>query len=119
MTGSARNRGIAYSIIALLLMAWAVWWTFSSFNIGFIEESWAVITRPEAPMHFRLLGIVTIAMFCGVILLCLRRGLKMWRAEKWDSGRRVVYGLELKLEAAVVAGLGVTVFFFVVGGLLS
>ena len=119
MTDAARKRGVVYSIIALLLMVWAIWWSITSFDIGFLEKSWEVIARPEAPIHFRLLGVVTITMFGVVIFLCLRRGLKMWRAKEWDTGRRIVYGLELRLEAAVVAGLGVTVFFFVVGSLLG
>lgn len=99
-------------------MAWAVVSTFLSFDIGLINKSWEVIVRPEAPMQFRILGLMTITLIIGVIVMCLHRGLRMWRAEEWETGHRTVYGAELKLEAAVVIGLGVTVFFFVARGVL-
>lgn len=113
-----RKRGIIYSVIALVIMAWAVVSTFLSFDTGFINRSWEVVVRPEAPFAFRLLGLMTIALIVGVIVMCLHRGFKMWRANEWETGHRTVYGVELKLEAAVVIGLGVTVFFFVARGFL-
>jgi len=113
-----RIRGIIYSAIALGIMVWAIVSTFYSFDVGFISKSWEVIVRPEAPMQFRLLGLMTIALFIGVIVLCVHRGVKMWRADEWDTGHRTVYGAELKLEAAVIIGLGITVFFFIAQGFL-
>ena len=85
-------------------MAWAIVATFLSFDIGFIKKSWEVIARPEAPISFRLLGLMTIALIIGVVVMCLHRGLKMWRADEWETGHRTVYGVELKMEAAVVIG---------------
>jgi hypothetical protein len=84
-----RNRGIIYSAIALGFMAWAIVSTFFSFDFGFINKSWEVIVRPEAPI-----------------------------ADEWETGHRTVYGAELKMEAAVVIGLGITVFFFIAQGFL-
>jgi hypothetical protein len=113
-----RNRGIIYSAIALGIMAWAIVSTFFSFDFGFINRSWEVIVRPEAPMQLRMLGLMTIVLFISVIVLCIHRGLKMWRADEWETGHRTVYGAELKMEAAVVFGLGITVFFFIAQGFL-
>ena len=98
-------------------MAWAIFATFFSFDVGFVRISWESITRPEAPYYFRVLGIVTIVMLVGAIVLSLHRGLKMWRADSWETGHRTIGGVELKFEAAVVLGLGMTVFFFVARGI--
>lgn len=104
-------------MIALALMLWAIVSTFLTFDVGFIRVSWQVLESPESPLHLRALGLITIVMFASIIFLTLWRGLKMWRAESWETGHRTVYGLELKLEAAVVFGLGLTVFFFIARGL--
>jgi len=113
-----RKRGIIYSIVVLGIMAWAIVFTFLSFDIGFIEKSWEVIVRSDSTIALRILGLMTIALFIGVVVMCLHRGVKMWRADEWETGHRKVYGVELKLEAAVVIGLGITVFFFVARGFL-
>lgn len=80
-----RNRGIIYSAVALGIMAWVIVSTFFAFDIGFIKRSWEVIVRPEAPMQFRVLGLLTITLVIGVIVLCVFRGLKMWRADEWKQ----------------------------------
>jgi hypothetical protein len=113
-----KTRGIAYSAIALVFMTWAIVSTFFTFDVGFLVRSWEVIVRPGAPLHFRLLGLVTVVTFVGVIVLSLHRGIKMWRADSWKTGDRSISGAELKFDAAVVIGLGVTVFFIVARGLL-
>lgn len=113
----ARARGIAYSLIALCLMLWAIVSTFLTFDVGFIRVSWQVLESPESPLHFRALGLMTILMFTSIIVLTAWRGLRMWRAQSWETGHRTIYGLELKLEATVVFGLGLTVFFFIARGL--
>lgn len=110
------NRSMVYSVIALAVMAVAIVSTFYTFDVGFLRISWEVVFRPGAPIHFRLLGSVTIITFVGGIILSLQRGLKMWRADSWKTGRRTIEGIELKLEAAVILGLGITVFFFVARG---
>ena len=99
-------------------MTWAIASTFFTFDVGLLRKSWEVIVRPGAPLHFRLLGMVTIVTFVGVIVLSLNRGIKMWRADSWETGDRSISGAELKIEATVVMGLGVTVFFFAARGFL-
>jgi hypothetical protein len=111
--------GIVYCAIALVIMVLAIISTFYTFDVGFLRKSLEVIFRPGAPLHFRLLGSVTVVTFVGVIILSLLRGLKMWRADSWKTGRRTIEGVELKFEAAVIIGLGVTVFFFAARGLFQ
>lgn len=113
----ARARGITYSVIALGLMLCAIVSTFLTFDVGFMRVSWQVLASPGSPFHFKALGLMTIIMFTSIIFLSAWRGARMWRAKTWETGHRSVYGLELKLEAAVVMGLGLTVFFFIAGGL--
>lgn len=113
-----RRRSIFYSSIALAVMACAIVSSFYRVELQFIQQSWTTLSAQDSPVHFRALGIFAILMFGGIIVLSLYRGQKMWRAASWETGDRTIRGLELKLEAAVVLGLGLTVFCFVGRGIV-
>lgn len=110
-----RLSSIFFSAIALGLMLLVIVATFFSFDAGFVRQiidsqdiSWPILA---------LCAVVAIAVFLAS-MFALYRGVNLWRADSWLKDDRVITGAELKLEAAVMIGLGITVAYIFFRGLI-
>jgi hypothetical protein len=108
-------RNVIYSSIALATMAAFIVATFYSFESKFIERGF--IASADMGTLFLIAYIVLSIVLVSCVIMAFYRGSQMWRAESWKTGERTLSGVELKMEAAVIIGLGITLAFFLIRGL--
>ena len=89
--------------------------TFYSFDSKFIIRGFITSTEMGAPFVTAFIVVGVVLLSC--VIMSFYRGLQMWRAENWKAGERKISGVELKIEAAVIIGLGVTLAFLLIRGL--
>ena len=88
---------------------------FFSFEDDLIERG---LTASYAMgIQFLMAYIAVNSLLALCVFIAIRRGFRMWRAETWKSGERILSGVELKMEAAVMIGLGITLASFLIRGL--
>lgn len=99
-------------------MTLVIIFTFFSFDDGFLRRGFDSTTSSGLPAVIRFAFLILALVFLTGVAFLFYRGAKMWRSDYWVSGDRAISGTELKMEAAVILGLGITVTVFVVRGLL-
>lgn len=90
--------------------------TFYSFENKYIERGFIVSADMGTLFLIAYIAVGIVLVSC--VIMAFYRGAQMWRAESWKTGERTLSGVELKMEAAVIIGLGITVSLFLIRGLL-
>ena len=108
-------RSIVYSSVALVFMLALVGSSFYSFDAGFFRRMSGSLSNSWIALA---VTIFLAAFFLLIAAFIFYRGLKMWRAESWSKDGRDITGAELRFEAAVFIGLGVTIAFISLRGLV-
>lgn len=103
-----RISSIFFSAMALGLMLALIIATFFSLDAGFLRHA---IENHNYPWWILALLALAAILVILVSILALYRGATMWRARSWLKDGRVITGVELKFEAAVFIGLGITVSY--------
>lgn len=103
-----RISSIFFSALALGLMLALIVATFFSLDAGFLRHA---IENHNFPWWVLALLALAAILVILVSILALYRGVNMWRARSWLKDGRAITGVELKFEAAVFIGLGITVSY--------
>ena len=94
--------------MALGLMLALIVATFFSLDAGSLRHA---IENHNYPWWILTLLALTAILVTHVPIWALYRGVKMWRARSWLKDGRVITGAQLKFEAAVFIGLGITILY--------
>ena len=89
--------------------------TFYSFDAGFFRRMSGSLANSWIALA---ITVFLVALVFSMATLTLYRGFKMWRAESWLKDGREITGTELRFEAAVIIGLGITIAFIFFRGLV-
>jgi hypothetical protein len=108
-------RSVIYSAFALAIMIGFFFAMFLSFENNLIERGYIASSAMGTIFVVAYIAVGLLLVSC--VFIAFYRGLRMWCADTWESGDRILSGVELKMEVAVIIGLGITLASFLVRGL--